>query len=253
MDKQFPAGMEPLAGSSFSFACHQGVSCYTRCCKDVDLTLYPYDIVCVKNALNIDSEDFLRKHTFLVRGDNPFFPTVKLRLTEDELPACPFLSDAGCGVYASRPSACRTYPLERAVDRELQRGKRRDFYFITRHPYCKGHEEAKENSVKNWCREQQLHQHNIMNDLWAEMDTLFASNPWKGEGAGGEKQQIAFMCCYNIDGFRRFVQQHSLLKRFRLSSRERQQIMSDDTQLLKFSFQWLVFFLTGKSSSLMRR
>ncbi len=253
MEKQFPAGMKPLGDEHFPFACHDGVSCYTRCCKDVDLTLYPYDIVCVKNALQMDSEEFLHKHTFLVRGENPFFPTVKLRLTEETLPACPFLSEAGCGVYEDRPSACRTYPLERAVDREPQRGRRKDFYFVTKHSYCKGHYEAKENTVKNWCREQHLHQFNIMNDLWAEVDTLFATNPWKGEGAGGEKQQIAFMCCYNVDGFRRFIEQHSLLKGFRLSSRERQRIMQDDGELLKFAFQWLCFFLTGKSSVLVRR
>ncbi len=122
MEKQFPEGMQPVGDATFSFACHKDVSCFTRCCKDVDLTLYPYDILCVKNALEIDSEEFLRRHTFLVRGDNPFFPSVKLRLTEEALPACPFLADTGCGIYTSRPSACRTYPLERAVDRESQSG-----------------------------------------------------------------------------------------------------------------------------------
>ena len=50
----------------------------------------------------------------------------------------------------------------------------------------------------------------------AEIDTVFRQNPWKGEGFAGEKQQLAFMACYNIDGFRRFAEQHQLLKHFKL-------------------------------------
>lgn len=248
MDKQFPGTMNPLSeDSDFPFACHSGVSCFTRCCQDVNLTLYPYDIVCLKNSLKIDSEEFLHAHTFLVQESNPFFPTVKLQLTEASPPSCPFLNKNGCQVYTERPSACRTYPLERAVDREQKRGKVRDFYFLTKHPYCKGHEERTKHSVKSWCREQRVYQYNTMNDLWAELDTIFAGNPWKGEGVGGEKQQLAFMACYNIDGFRRFARQHSLLKRFRLSSKIRQEMERDDGEMLKFAFEWLRLFLTGKS------
>ncbi len=250
MEKKFPEGMVPLADSEFSFACHQEVSCFTRCCKDVNLSLYPYDIICLKNFLNMDSEQFLHTHIFLEKGDNPFFPSVKLQLTEDSPPTCPFLADSGCQVYETRPSACRTYPLERAVDRAENRRGTHEYYFLTRHPYCKGHNEKKTHTVKSWCREQKIYQYNMMNDLWAKMDTLFASNPWKGEGAFGEKQQLAFMACYNIDGFRRFVRQHSLLNAFRLSSRVKQQLLDDDSELLKFAFEWLALFLTGKSTTL---
>lgn len=250
MNKQFPNDMIPLGESSFTFACHSDVPCFTRCCKNVNLTLYPYDVLCLKNFLKMDSEEFLRTHIYLVKEDNPFFPTVKLQLLDITPPVCPFLDETGCKVYKSRPSACRTYPLERAVDRVQDRFRTKEFYFLTDHSYCKGHFETKANTVKSWCREQQLYQFNIMNDLWAELDTLFTSNPWKGEGPGGERQQLAFMACYNIDGFRRFIQTHKLLKKFRLSSMERRRILHDDTEMLKFAFEWLKFFLTGKSTTL---
>jgi hypothetical protein len=87
-----------------------------------------------------------------------------------------------------------------------------------------------------------------MNDFWAEIDTLFATNPWKGEGAAGEKQQLSFLVCYNIDGFRRFAEQHNLVKQFLLDRTVRRRIESDDSELLKFGFEWLKLILTGKSS-----
>jgi Fe-S-cluster containining protein len=204
----------------------------------------------LKNDLGIDSEEFLRKFIFLVRGDNPFFPTVKLKLRNDESKCCPFLEKNGCTVYENRPSACRTYPLERAVDRNRGAGPAKEYYFLTGHSYCLGHREKKKYSVQGWIRNQKLLDYNAMNELWVDIDTLFRTNPWKGEGAGGEKQQLAFMVCYNIDGFRRFVEGHSLLKQFRLDKDFRKRIAGEDAELMKFGFEWLKLILTGKSSLL---
>jgi hypothetical protein len=87
-----------------------------------------------------------------------------------------------------------------------------------------------------------------MNSLWAEIDILFRTNPWKGEGAAGEKQQLAFMVCYNIDGFRRFCEQHNLLKQFKLTKDFKNRIGKEDSELQKFGYDWLKYILTGKSS-----
>jgi len=89
---------------------------------------------------------------------------------------------------------------------------------------------------------------NAINALWVEMDTLFAGNPWKGEGAAGEKQQLAFMVCYNIDGFRRLADQQQLVQQFALGKEERRRIARDDVELLKFGWQWLKLILTGRSA-----
>lgn len=241
--------MVPLGNADFQFECHPGVSCFTVCCLNVDMILYPYDVIRLKNCLAIDSEVFIRQHTYLEKGDNPYFPTVKLKMREDERKTCPFMKADGCSVYSDRPSACRTYPLERAVDRtSVSGGMPEEYYFMTNHSYCHGHKEDKRFTVSSWIRNQQLITYNTMNGLWAEMDTLFRLNPWKGEGAAGEKQQIAFMVCYNIDGFRRFCDTHSLLKQFKLDKDFRRRIVKEDAELLKFGFSWLKLILTGKSS-----
>jgi len=251
--KSFPEGMLPLGGDPFTFRCHPGVSCFTVCCRTVELDLYPYDIIRLKNCIGIDSETFMRRHTELKQGTNPYFPAVMLAQVESETgPQCPFLSETGCTVYRDRPTSCRTYPLERAVDREVERGRAKDYYFLVKHDYCRGHDEDARIDVKQWIRNQQLDQFNLMNDLWTEIDTLFAANPWRGEGSGGPKQQLAFMVCYNIDGFRKFAVQQRLLDHYLVNREWKNRIGKDDAELLKFGFEWLKEIL-GSRSSLVKR
>ena len=250
--KSFPEGMEPLGDSAFTFKCHPGVSCFTVCCRKVDLQLYPYDVLRLKNALGIDSEVFMHTYTRLVSAGNPFFPSVMLALTDEGRGACPFLADSGCTIYENRPSDCRSYPLERAVDRNPQARGPKDHYFLVRHDYCKGHEEQETITARQYVRSQQLEEYNTYNELWAEMDTIFRTNPWQGEGAGGPRQQLAFMVCYNIDGFRRLATERNLIEQFRLPKDRKRAISQRDEELLKFGFDWLKLLFTGKSSLVKR-
>lgn len=248
--KEFPEGLLPLGKEEFPFHCHAGVACFTNCCKRVDMMLYPYDLIRLKQALKIDSEKLIHDHVNLVKGNNIYFPTPMLRLTEEG--HCPFLSSEGCDVYLDRPSACRTYPLERAVDRSSNRGHAKDYYFLTKHDYCLGHSEEKKFSVQQWVRNQRIDDFNVANDLWTEIDTIFMTNPWKGEGVGGPKQQLAFMICYNIDGFRRFADEKMLLEQFKIQKDFKRRIQSSDSELQKFGYEWLKLIFTGKSSLMPR-
>lgn len=240
-EKSFPAGMVPLGKAKFSFSCHPGVSCFMSCCRNVDMLLYPHDIIELKNCLGIRSDLFLEQYVQVVQGENPFFPSLMMKMTSGN--ACPFLGEAGCTVYEHRPLSCRMYPLERGVDRTPEKGRAEEFYFLTRHDYCKGHEEKQEWTVKEWLRSQHLVFHNAMADQWAEMDTLFSRNPWAGEGAAGPRQKLAFLVCYNIDGFRDYVRYHNLLERFKLPQARIKSIASDDEALLSFGFDWLKLVL----------
>ena len=185
----------------------------------------------------------MRTHTRLGSSSHPFFPAVMLLMADNEEHTCPFLYKEGCTVYEDRPTACRTYPLERAVDRNPSRGRPKEYYFITNHSYCLGHQELKEWTVATWLKDQKLQHYNGINDHWAEIDTLFAGNPWQGEGAGGPKQQMAFMVCYNIDGFRKLAQENKLFDQFKLESSHRKIMDHDDEALLKFGFEWLKYVL----------
>jgi Fe-S-cluster containining protein len=241
--KIFPDGMVPLGKDSFSFACHPGVSCWLTCCRNVDMLLYPYDIILLKNHLGIRSDEFLERYVKVVQGPYSTFPALMMKMNENK--ACPFLAPEGCTVYENRPSACRMYPLERAVDRTATKGRADEFYFLTNHDYCKGHAEDKTWSVKEWLRDQKLMIHNSQADRWAEMDTLFASQPWAGEGAAGPRQKLAFLACYNIDGFRDYIGAKNILADFKMAATRVRSLERDDLSLLSFGYDWLQLVLTG--------
>ncbi len=244
--------MVPLAKKEkFSFECHSGVDCYMVCCRNVDMFLYPYDILRLKNHLQITSQLFIENYVRVVQGSaHPYFPSLMLRLADDGEKSCPFLGEEGCNVYLDRPAACRMYPLERAVDRDPQKRTQSDFYFMTDHDYCHGHQEEKSFTVKKWIRDQRLDEYNLMDELWTKMDTVFSGNPWGGEGSGGSKQQVAFTACYDIDNFRMMVAKHSLLSHFTLPRDQKRRINESDEELLKFAYEWLKYFL-GVPTSLM--
>ena len=45
------------------FRCHKDVKCWNACCANIDITLTPYDILRLKNRLNLSSGDFLKQYT----------------------------------------------------------------------------------------------------------------------------------------------------------------------------------------------
>jgi Fe-S-cluster containining protein len=250
-EKKFPDGMVPLEKKPFTFSCHEGVSCFTKCCRNVDMPLYPYDIIIMKNKLEMRSDEFLSKHVNVVRGANPFFPTLMMKM--NQVNACPFLGPSGCAIYDSRPSACRMYPLERAVDRSPAKGRPDEFFFLTSHDYCMGHKENQEWTVKEWMRDQGLALHNSHADRWAEMDTFFAANPWDNEGVAGPRQQAAFLACYNMDGFRDYIKLKDIFSTFKIPATRLRSIQNDDEALLSFGYDWIKMIIGGMDTLKMRK
>ena len=45
--------------SRFKFRCHPGIPCFTECCGKTTIILTPYDILRLKNRLNMKAADFL--------------------------------------------------------------------------------------------------------------------------------------------------------------------------------------------------
>lgn len=208
--------------------------------------LFPFDLLLLKQVLSLSSTAILREYTTVCEGSHPYFPGIKLKLLDDEAASCPFLTSQGCSVYTHRPSACRTYPLERGVECPGQGQPLRFHYFLTHHPYCKGHDEPRSLTIQQWERDQDLHECNLLNDMWAELDAFFSTNPWAGEGKAGPYQRLAFMICYDSDGFRAYLESHRLLSGFKLTKDERRRIERNDAALMQFGFKWLEFILGGR-------
>jgi Fe-S-cluster containining protein len=239
-------------GERFAFRCHSGLDCFTRCCRNLNLFLYPYDVLRLKRSLNISSEAFLESYTDVVLRESNFLPEVLLRMSEDEEKTCPFLTDGGCSVYPDRPDTCRTFPLEQGIVFDGTRGKPGSVFFFRPPSFCLGQHEAQAWTVETWAEDQGVVVYHQMTALWAEVKAFFERDPWGREGPYGPKGKMAFMATYNLDGFRDFVFKSSFLKRYRVKKEVLKKIGRDEVSLMKFGFSWVKFFVWGIKSPYFR-
>ena len=67
---------------TFSFRCHKDLGCFNKCCRNLNLFLYPYDVVRLKNCLGVSSDIFLDKYVDVVLRPASFFPDILLKMSE---------------------------------------------------------------------------------------------------------------------------------------------------------------------------
>lgn len=250
MNEKISSTSQPLKrkqlfdADTFTFQCHKEIACFTQCCKNADMYLYPYDIIRLKKRLGISSDKLLKQKTISAFRDNPYFPNLMLRMSETGDNDCPFLTANGCNVYEDRPFSCRAYPLERAVARSEFDNQKLTCHFVAMHSYCLGHNESQQWTSEQWMEDQDLHIYNQMNELWVEIDTIFRQNPWGPEGTEGNALKMAFMACFNVDKLREFAFNTSFFSRFEISSDRIKQCKNSDIEMMKLGFDWVKFFLT---------
>ena len=98
------ANIEPVrlgSESRFKFKCHPGVECFTKCCRDINIILTPYDVIRLKNRLELSSEEFLALYTEPQMLEKTGLPVVTLKfLPEEDKDSdgklCPFVRENGC-------------------------------------------------------------------------------------------------------------------------------------------------------------
>lgn len=130
-------------GDRFNFRCYPGIACFNRCCRNLNLFLYPYDVVRLKKRLQISTDNFIDKYVDIVLRSSSFFPEVLLRMTENKERTCPFLGESGCSVYPDRPDTCRTFPIEQGVFYDANHQKTELIYFFRPPEFCLGQHEKK--------------------------------------------------------------------------------------------------------------
>ncbi|MES0446639.1 MAG: YkgJ family cysteine cluster protein [Desulfobacterales bacterium] len=232
-------------GDSFSFHCYPGIACFNRCCRNLNLFLYPYDVIRLKNRLEISSDQFLDRHVDIVLRPPNFFPEVLLRMSEDKENTCPFLNESGCSVYPDRPDTCRTFPVEQGVLYNAETKKTELVHFFRPPDFCLGQHESKVWTTQSWSQDQEAVLYNKMTIRWSELKSLFQTDPWGSQGLEGPKGKMAFMATYNIDQFRDFLFNSTFLKRYKIKSALLKKIKTDDVELMKFGFEWVKFYVWG--------
>ena len=237
---------------TFAFSCHKDLACFNRCCRNLNLFLYPYDVIRLKKRLNMDSDQFLDTHVDVVMREGNFFPEVLLRMADNEAKTCPFLSDQGCTVYPDRPDTCRTFPVEQGILFKSQSSSPEIVSFFRPPDFCLGRHEDQTWTLASWADDQDAVMFNRMTARWAAVKALFAKDPWGPAGMNSPKGKMAFMAAYNIDRFREFVFQSSFLKRYRVKKALVKKCRASDRELLLFGFEWIRFFVWGMKSDSIR-
>ena len=240
----------PRLGPSdkFQFSCHAGVKCFNKCCSDVNIVLTPYDVLRMKNRLGITSSEFLDKYALLPVNKEMKTPMVLLRMNEDEDKTCQFLTEEGCGIYSDRPWPCRMYPLGMAAQKDTEDGWRGDrFYFLLQEKGCMGFEEQKSWKVDEWLESQGLDEYEEWGEAFKELTLHEVFEDDEAE-LSPEKMHMLFTACYDLDKFRKFVFESTLLQRFEIDEDFVHEMRCDDEALLRFAYLWLRFSLFGEKT-----
>lgn len=233
----------------FRFKCHKEIRCFTKCCSNIDIMLTPYDIVRLKKRMGLTSGEFLAKYTYIDIDEKTSHPFVFLKMNKDNERSCPFVTPEGCTIYSDRPANCRYYPVGQAslkkMDDKTNQTITEEFYFFIREPHCLGFKENKEWSIREWRDDQGVDIYDEMNRGWKEI--LFRRN-LPGHSLDEKKQKAFYMACYDVDRFRRFVFESGFLNKFEIDNETLEKIKDDDTEMMKFGFDYTKFILMMKET-----
>ena len=238
--------MTPLSlDDTFRFSCSKRVPCFNECCKELNQYLTPYDILRLKNRLDLSSALFLQRYTVQHTGLESGLPIITLKPNYDKELKCPFVTSKGCGVYEDRPSSCRAYPLARIASRSRETGRINEQYLLLQESHCRGFEQGQSQTVREWITSQELAIYNQMNDMMLEIISL--KNRLMPDQLDS-KASLAFRtACYDLDKFRTDILEKGIVKDQELDSGLLEAIKNDDEALLQFGFQWIKQCLFGNS------
>ena len=233
--------------SEIQFHCHKNISCFNACCKNIDITLTPYDIVRLKRRFNMTSSQWVNQFTVPFPMDAHEMPGLKL-ITKPGSSACVFLREEGCSVYEDRPVACRYYALGSMGVRKQGDSKVEDIYFVVKEDHCKGHDEPRKLTVREYLEEQGIFEYDENNRHWRDIVLKKrSSGPTIGKPSS-RSLQLFDMCSYDIDNFRAFFNSKGFDQVFDLSEQQKKSLTDDEDKLFQFSCRFLKQVLFGELS-----
>ncbi len=236
--------------SEFKFRCHPACACFTRCCRNIETLLTPYDVIRMKQRLGLSSTEFLKKYTRYAEDEKTTHPLLYMRMDAENDLYCPFVTPGqgqgkGCNIYADRPAACRYYPVgqatHRIMDDKNEQPLHDEWYVIVKEDHCLGFQEEKKWTIADWRRDQDAALYDDMNREWKNI--MMKQDLPKGDKIDGRRQQMFYMASYDIDMFRRYVLNSRFLEMFDVSPALLEKIREDDIELMQFGFDYLKYLL----------
>ena len=229
------------------FRCYKGIECFNACCRDIDITLTPYDILRLKQRLGITSTEFLAKYTYPFEFGKNSIAGVKMLPVEGGT-ECRFMTEEGCSVYQDRPTACRYYPVGLLSLRRADENFDRASYALVKEDHCKGHLEEREITIRDYRKEQGLEEYDEKGRGWRQLVLKMKS---AGPAIGKPSQaslQFFFMACYDLDRFREFVKSEGFNATFDIDAATHTALYEDDLALLDFGVAMIKQIMFGEES-----
>jgi len=229
------------------FQCRKGIACWNACCSNIDISLTPYDILRLKQRLDLSSGEFLKQYTVPFELEQSGIAGVKLRPVENGT-ACRFMGAEGCGVYEDRPTACRYYPVALLSMRRQDEYTDTRAYALVKEEHCLGHNEPRVVTIDEYRHEQGVEEYDELARGWRQ---LILKKKSSGPSVGKPSKsslQLFFMVCYDLDRFRSFVVSEGFNELYALNTEETIEILGDDTKLMLFGFRFLKQVLFGENT-----
>jgi Fe-S-cluster containining protein len=227
------------------FRCHKDIACFNACCKNIDITLTPYDILRLKRRLGMTSGEFLREYTVPFEMEKEGIAGVKFNPVEDGT-ACRFMRDEGCSVYEDRPTACRYYPVALISMRKQDEYTDVNSYALVKEAHCKGHFEDRSLTIDEYRQEQGLDDYDRLARGWRQLVLKKkSSGPTVGK-ASKRSLQLFFMACYDLDRFREFIISGPFKDTYEISDEIMKKILNDEIELMLFAFGFLRQVMFGE-------
>jgi Fe-S-cluster containining protein len=229
------------------FRCYKGIECFNACCRDIDITLTPYDILRLKRRLGISSTEFLKRYGYPFEFAKNSIAGIKLQPVEGGT-QCQFMTEEGCSVYEDRPTACRYYPVGLLSLRRADENFDRASYAMVREDHCKGHLEERGITIRDYRKEQGLEEYDDMGRGWRQLVLKMKS---AGPAIGKPSRpslQFFFMACYDLDRFREFVRSEGFDATFEIDHATRKALSEDDVELLNFGVRMIKQIMFGEET-----
>lgn len=246
--------------STIKFRCHPGVKCFTACCGGIKIVLTPYDILQLTKRLEMPAHEFLHTYTQPTYLEKTDMPGVMIKLREEDN-KCPFVTPEGCTVYSDRPSACRYYPVGMAdfheggskdADGNETLGTEEKFFFVVKEDHCKGFEEDKTWTVREWRADQGVDVRDEMNKEWLRL--VMRRKSYGVQATLSEQaKRMFFMASTDLQHFRRFVLESSFLETYEMDPETLEKIKEDDIELMHFSHKFLAATLFGAQTMVIKK
>jgi hypothetical protein len=119
-----------------------------------------------------------------------------------------------------------------------------EFYFVVKEPHCKGFEEDKNWTIREWREDQGVDVRDEMNKEWMELVMRRKSFGYQAT-LSEQAKRMFFMASTDLDQFRSFIFESSFLQTYDVDQETLDKIREDDVELLMFSYRVLASMLFG--------